>query len=125
MAEKDSIFQRGQIRGYLFEMAILHLLLNNGFSRVSSNKTSKKDKNQVNRVRENRPFFVELRGRGGWHQIDCPCDYSILSPFMYPIRLIGEVKYYFFLIPFFRNMYFTKKTAKTAKYIIPEMLIMV
>lgn len=94
MAEKDSIFQRGQIRGYLFEMAILHLLLNNGFSRVSGNKTSKKDKNQVNRVRENRPFFVELRGRGGWHQIDCPCDYSILSPFMYPIRLIGEVKYY-------------------------------
>ena len=94
MAEKDSIFQRGQIRGYLFEMAILHLLLNNGFSRISGNKTSKKDKNQVNRVRENRPFFVELRGRGGWHQIDCPCDYSILSPFMYPIRLIGEVKYY-------------------------------
>ena len=94
MAEKDSIFQRGQIRGYLFEMAILHLLLNNGFKRVASNKTSKKNKNQVNRVRENRPFFVELRGRGGWHQIDCPCDYSILSPFMYPIRLIGEVKYY-------------------------------
>lgn len=94
MAEKDSNVKRGQIRGYLFEMAILHLLQNNGFNRVSSNNAEKKDKSQANRVRENRPFFVELRGRGGWHQIDCPCDYSILSPFMYPIRLIGEVKYY-------------------------------
>lgn len=94
MAEKDSSVQRGQIRGYLFEMAILHLLLKNGFTRVSSNNTGNKDKDQFNRVRENRPFFVELRGRGGWHQIDCPCDYSVVSPFMYPIRLIGEVKYY-------------------------------
>lgn len=57
MAEKDSIFQRGQIRGYLFEMAILHLLLNNGFSCVSSNNTGKKDKSKANRVRENRPFL--------------------------------------------------------------------
>lgn len=94
MAENDSSSQRGQIRGYLFEMAIMHLLLNNDFTRISSNNASKKGRNQANRVRENRSFFVELRGRGGWHQIDCPCDYSILSPFMYPIRLIGEVKYY-------------------------------
>ena len=60
MAEKDTSLQRGQISGYLFEMVVLHLLLKNGFTRVSTINT----KEAHNRVREKRAFFVELRGRG-------------------------------------------------------------
>ena len=41
----------------------------------------------------NRANFVELKGRGGWHQIDCPFDYDGFIPFLYPVRLLGEAKF--------------------------------
>ncbi|MDO4921260.1 MAG: hypothetical protein Q4E64_05490 [Phascolarctobacterium sp.] len=83
----DSVSQRGQIRGFLFEYAILKMLQNNGFGIVEIPDTEE-------RIREKRRNFIELKGRGAWHQIDCPCDYNIISPFMYPIRILGEVKCY-------------------------------
>lgn len=83
----DSASQRGQIRGFLFEYAILKMLKNNGFNVVGIPDTH-------DRIREIRSNFIELKGRGAWHQIDCPCDYNIISPFMYPIRMLGEVKCY-------------------------------
>ena len=41
-----------------------------------------------------REGFVEVRGRGCWHQIDCYFDYKYMIPFTYPIRMIGEAKFY-------------------------------
>jgi hypothetical protein len=38
-------------------------------------------------------MFFEVKGRGAWHQIDCLCDYETILPFLYPIRMIGEVKF--------------------------------
>lgn len=46
------------------------------------------------RVRETREGFVEVRGRGCWHQIHCYFDYKYMIPFTYPIRMIGEAKFY-------------------------------
>lgn len=82
----ESWQQRRMLKGYMFEVIILKLLERNGFRLISLGTDQK--------VRENRSNFIELKGRGGWHQIDCPCDYDQIIPFMYPIRLLGEVKYY-------------------------------
>lgn len=87
----ESGVKRGQLRGYLFEIVILELLDRNGFHVIDV--INEPDE----RVREQREGFIELKGRGCWHQIDCPCDYSTLIPFTYPLRLLGEVK--FFKIP--------------------------
>ena len=79
---------RSQLRGYIFEIAIFELLLKNGFSAINVATEPRE------RVREIREGFVELKGRGCWHQIDCPCEYQRPIPFSYPLRLIGEVKFY-------------------------------
>ncbi|MCB5286486.1 MAG: hypothetical protein LHW64_01630, partial [Candidatus Cloacimonetes bacterium] len=44
-------------------------------------------------IRQRRFSFTEIRGRGCWHQIDVPCDYSNYIPFVNPIRLLVEVKF--------------------------------
>ena len=79
---------RAQLKGYLFELVILELLRKNNFVEINCWHEDK------NRVRNNRDGFVEFRGKGTWHQIDCPCDYSCTIPFSYPLRLLGEAKFY-------------------------------
>ena len=79
---------RSQLKGYLFEIVIMELLRKNQFNNI--NVASEPG----DRVRENRSGFIEFKGRGCWHQIDCPCDYDKLIPFSYPLRLLGEVKFY-------------------------------
>ena len=86
--DRENGFDRSRLKGYLFEIVVLELLRKNNFCEVQVSREPE------DRVRENRPGFVEFKGRGCWHQIDCPCDYSQLIPFMYPIRLLGEVKYH-------------------------------
>ena len=83
----ESETKRGQLKGYLFEIVVLELLRKNGFTRVNPGFEP------TDRVREPREGFIEFRGRGCWHQIDCPCDYQNMIPFTYPLRLLGEVKY--------------------------------
>lgn len=84
----ENYLLRSQLKGYLFELVILELLRKNGFHTIDVNHED------IHRVRENRKGFIEFRGKGTWHQIDCPCDYEHTIPFSYPIRLLGEVKYY-------------------------------
>ena len=86
--EHEYSLSRSQLRGYLFEIIVMELLLKNQFSEINV-ATEPND-----RVREIRPGFIEFKGRGCWHQIDCPCDYHKLIPFSYPLRLLGEVKFY-------------------------------
>ncbi len=84
----ENNLSRGQLKGYLFEIVIRELLQRNSFFQL--NVASEPQE----RVRMNREGFIEMKGRGCWHQIDCPCDYSGFIPFSYPIRLLGEVKFY-------------------------------
>ena len=86
--EREYGLSRSQLRGYLFEIIVMELLLKNQFSEI--NVAAEPN----DRVREVRPGFIEFKGRGCWHQIDCPCDYNKLIPFSYPLRLLGEVKFY-------------------------------
>lgn len=81
----ESKGRRGQVRGYLFEVVILKLLERNDFRKITSPINGKVRINESN---------IEVKGRGTWHQIDCPCVYSKSIPFIYDIRLLSEVKYY-------------------------------
>lgn len=86
--KKENQKNRGQIRGYLFERLVCILLKQNQCTLVQPDRFNRQ---RVRRVREN---FMELKGRGGWHQVDCPFDYNRTLPFLYPVRLIGEVRYH-------------------------------
>lgn len=79
---------RAQLRGRLFELALIKLLENSGFTIV--NPLNEMDA----RVKESRNGFIEFKGRGCWHQIDLPFDYKRVTPFSYPMRLLGEAKFY-------------------------------
>ncbi len=70
----------------MWELVILRLIRENGFQEILSVDDV--------RTRRKREQFFEMRGRGCWHQIDCPCEYDKFIAFINPIRLLGEVKYY-------------------------------
>ena len=70
----------------MWEIILLRLLEENDFREIQWV--------DGNRTRRQRQQFLEMRGRGCWHQIDCPCEYGNFIPFINPIRLLGEVKFY-------------------------------
>ena len=82
----ESNKDRGRVKGYMWEAVVLRLLQENDFVEITTvdNVRTKRD----------RGYFLEMRGRGTWHQIDCPCDYTRFIPFVNPLRLLGEVKFY-------------------------------
>lgn len=75
-----------QIRGMLLEEAILHLLRVSGYrtiEQVGSDPTL-----------NHGAAGLEVKGRGGVHQIDAIADYTVAHPFSYPQRLLVEAKCY-------------------------------
>lgn len=60
-----------QACGYIFESIVLDMLKKNGYIDVKKGK---------------------IRGRGAEHQIDAQGKLAIPTPFIYPIRLLSEVK---------------------------------
>lgn len=78
----------GNIRGYLFNVMIRQLLTKSGYALIRPNAQNNR---QVRRVRND---VIELRGRGCWHPVDCPCIGERTAPFEIPVRLIGQVRYH-------------------------------
>lgn len=77
-----------QVRGIIFEIITLRIVLDSGYKLIDIEDID------GHKYRKRRKRFVEIQGRGTWHQIDIPCD-SLFNPsFIYPIRLFGEVKFY-------------------------------
>lgn len=71
---------RNRVKGAMFEVIVKVLLFKSGYKQLPSDpKYVKGDK---------------LRGRGAWHQIDAFGQFSYGIPFLFPIRLICEAKYY-------------------------------
>jgi hypothetical protein len=75
-----------QIRGMLLEEAVLYLLRVSGYHTV--------EQADSDRTLRDGHAGLEVRGRGGIHQIDAIADYSIAHPFSYPQRLLVEAKFY-------------------------------
>lgn len=76
------------LKGMIFEIVVLRLVLMSGYHLIPSIYFDN------TRIKCSRRRFLEFAGRGGFHQIDIPCDADYTPLFMYPIRLLGECKYY-------------------------------
>lgn len=74
-----------QLRGRIFEELLRYFLNKQGYSIIPENIREyygvRKDSNGLN-----------VRGRGGWHQIDALGQFQFRIPFVYPIRLLSEAK---------------------------------
>lgn len=80
---------KNQARGYLYEILISHLLTKNHFLKCQMN-------NQTN-ISYNCGIMSqdgEVLGRGTQHQIDFVGIYQKNIPFIYPIRLLAECKFW-------------------------------
>lgn len=77
--------KKSQARGYLLEIVISKLIENNGYTviRREDGKEIIKKCNGLN-----------VKGRGGYHQFDTLGQFRITPPFVYPIRLFVEAKFY-------------------------------
>ena len=77
---------KSQMRGYLYEVLVSHLLVQNNFKKCRKNDETMdcglKSKDG------------EIQGRGTRHQIDFVGIYTHYIPFVYPIRLLAECKYW-------------------------------
>ena len=74
------------IRGMLLEEAILYLLRVSGYTTIESDRNDE--------TLENSPSGLNVKGRGGKHQIDAIADYVITPPFSHTNRFLLEAKCY-------------------------------
>lgn len=79
--------KKSQMRGYLYEVFISHLLQQNGFLKCSQNEQGILKGGIVS-------VDGEIQGRGTNHQIDFIGIYSRNIPFVFPIRLLAECKFW-------------------------------
>ena len=77
--------KKSQVRGYLLEIVLSKLIEINGYDviRVADGNEIITKANGLN-----------LRGRGGFHQFDTLGKFRITPPFVYPLRLFVEAKFY-------------------------------
>lgn len=77
--------RKGPARGVLLEIVLAKLIEVNGYEII---------RNEDGREIERRSNNLNLKGRGGFHQFDTLGRFKITPPFVYPIRLFVEAKFY-------------------------------
>ena len=77
--------KKSQARGYLLEIVLSKLIEINGYEVIRV-----EDGNEI----VNRSNGLNLKGRGGFHQFDTLGRFKITPPFVYPLRLFVEAKFY-------------------------------
>ena len=77
--------KKSQVKGYLLEIVLAKLLKVNGYDLVTSTD------NEIENLPRN---GLNVKGRGGYHQFDSLGTFCITPPFVYPIRLFLEAKFY-------------------------------
>jgi len=79
-----------QLRGYLFEIFVSKMLEENGFKKCEYNNGLNINQSPCELISQD----GEIQGRGTNHQIDFVGIYENNIPFVFPIRILGECKYY-------------------------------
>ncbi|RRC92444.1 hypothetical protein EII25_04295 [Erysipelotrichaceae bacterium OH741_COT-311] len=74
---------KSQARGQLLEIVLEKLIEVNGYKVINEGEDVEEQNNGLN-----------VRGRGGFHQCDSLGEFKITPPFMYPLRLFVEAKFY-------------------------------
>ena len=77
--------RKGQARGALLEIVLAKLIEVNGYEII---------RNEDGREIERKSNNLNLKGRGGFHQFDTLGRFKITPPFVYPLRLFVEAKFY-------------------------------
>lgn len=77
--------KKEQAKGYLLEIVIEKLIKVNGYDIISTNFEDESE------MRNN---GLNVRGRGGYHQVDSLGEFKFTPPLMNPMRLFVEAKYY-------------------------------
>lgn len=77
--------KKSQVRGYLLEIVLSKLIEINGYDVIKV-----ADGNEI----ITKANGLNLRGRGGFHQFDTLGKFRITPPFVYPLRLFVEAKFY-------------------------------
>lgn len=72
------------VKGYLLELVLAKLLKVNGYDLVITTSTDIVQRGNG----------LNVKGRGGYHQFDSLGTFRITPPFVYPIRLFLEAKFY-------------------------------
>ena len=73
------------VKGMILEEIVLFLLDNSGYMAVTV-------ENDDSQLLKNGHSRLELAGRRVNHQIDVIADFSVILPFVYPMRLLIEAK---------------------------------
>lgn len=76
---------KSQARGYLLEIVLSKLIEVNGYELIL-----KADGQEIVKKHNG----LNVRGRGGFHQFDSLGRFKITPPFIYPLRLFVEAKFY-------------------------------
>lgn len=77
--------EKEELKGYLLEIVIEKLIKVNGYDIIS---TSCEDESVI------RNNGLNVRGRGGYYQVDSLGEFRFTPPLMNPMRLFLEAKYY-------------------------------
>lgn len=77
--------RKGQARGVLLEIVLSKLIEVNGYEII---------RNEDGREIVRRSNNLNIKGRGGFHQFDTLGRFKITPPFVYPLRLFVEAKFY-------------------------------
>lgn len=77
--------KKSQARGYLLEIVLSKLIEINGYDVI---------RREDGREIVEKSNGLNLRGRGGFHQFDTLGKFRITPPFVYPLRLFVEAKFY-------------------------------
>lgn len=78
-----------QAKGYLLEIVLSKLIEINGYDLITDN-----DIGRTNEIVDLPRNGLNIRGRGGYHQFDSLGTFRITPPFVYPLRLFIEAKFY-------------------------------
>lgn len=75
-----------QLRSYLFFCVCEHLLIKGGFSPAKINEEEG--------IRPYREYGCEVKGRAQWHDVDGVYVFRAATPFMQPLRLCVEARFF-------------------------------
>lgn len=78
-----------QVKGYLLEVVLSKLIEVNGYEVITEENIGNTD--EFKRYGRN---GLKVKGRGGYHQFDTLGTFRVTPPFIYPLRLFVEAKFY-------------------------------
>ena len=78
-----------QAKGYLLEVVLSKLIEVNGYEVITEENIGNTDE-----FKSYGRNGLKVKGRGGYHQFDTLGTFRVTPPFVYPLRLFVEAKFY-------------------------------